>query len=200
MRFTSFTSPWVRLKIAARTGIEFSPVMRTKARGTAALKPSPVRSAESHGHGPVCLSPVSSLRLALCLRSLLVMSYFYFCSDFHLIIASHCLFFFAHRLSVILFFFAISLFLTPLRPPRRAASSLCLPLAERLLVSHVSLPLPRILTASLSVFLSCVMCLFRAHYCQASPVYSVNWYNPNINSAHLPRYKKIVWSGRMNYI
>lgn len=120
MRFTSFTSPWVKLKIAARTGIEFSPAMRTKARGTAALKPSPVRSAESHGHGPVCLSPVSSLRLALCLHSLLVMSYFYFCSDFHLIIASQCLFFFAHRLSVILFFFAISL--SPPSAPRRAVS------------------------------------------------------------------------------
>lgn len=124
MRFTSFASPWVRLKIAARTGIEFSPAMRTKARGTAALKPSPVRSAESHGHGPVCLSPVSSLRLALCLRSLLVTSYFYFCSDFHLIIASRCLFFFffAHRLSVILFFFAISLSPPTSPPPRRAAS------------------------------------------------------------------------------
>lgn len=117
MRFTSFTSPWVRLKIAARTGIEFSPVMRTKARGTAALKPSPVRSAESHGHGPVCLSPVSSLRLALCLCSLLVMSYFYFCSDFRLIIASQCLFFFLRTVSLSLSFSLPLACSSPPNPP-----------------------------------------------------------------------------------
>lgn len=53
---------------------------------------------------------------------------------------------------------------------------------------------------ALSLFFPCVMCLFLAHYYQASPVYSVNWYNPNINSVHLYWYKKTVWSGKMNYI
>lgn len=52
------SSVGLRLKIAARTGIEFSPAMRTKAGGTAALKPSPVRSAESHGPGPARRSPL----------------------------------------------------------------------------------------------------------------------------------------------
>lgn len=111
MRFTSFTSPWVRLKIATRTGIEFSPVMRTKARGTAALKPSPVRSAESHGHGPVCLSPVSPS----CSLSPLPPCHVLFL--FLLWLLSHyCVsvsIFFLRTVSVILFFFAISLFLIP---------------------------------------------------------------------------------------
>lgn len=58
-QFPSSVGLW--LKIAAHTGIEFSPAMRTKARGTAALKPSPVRSAESHGPDPSLPAPLTVL-------------------------------------------------------------------------------------------------------------------------------------------
>lgn len=46
---------------------------------------------------------------------------------------------------------------------------------------------------SLSFFspVSCFIRLLLAHYYQTSPVYSVNWYNPNINSVHLSCYKKV---------
>lgn len=157
--------------------------MRTKARGTAALKPSPVRSAESHGHSCVSLSCPFFSCLALCLRSLTSPS-----PRLHLIVYLIVLLYISGRSLSLAFLRGHSIF------PSSDSFFLCLSL------SPVSLlPLSCILTVSLCLF-SCVMRLFLAHYYEASPVYSVNWYNPNINSVHLSCYKKSVWSGKMNYI